>query len=261
MAGGEEGNGAVPAESGGVAARPPAADDGASQVAPTRQRRPPGRRVFAAALALTILAVAGWALLGPTVLVVRHVRVTGGGTQVSAAAVSDAAAIKLGTPLARLDSAAVARRVERLPQVLSARVTRSFPDTVVIAVRPRVPALAVPTASGYALVDAYGVTVSTAAFRPAGIALLIAPPPVLRGNPLVRAAALVVGELPAPLRAEVKSVSATRAGVTLQLTGGITVVWGGPAQAAQKAAELGVLLGTHARYYDVSDPATAVTQP
>jgi cell division protein FtsQ len=218
-----------------------------------------GRRAFAVGLALTILVVAGWALLGPTVLVVRHVRVTGGGAQLPAAVVAEAADITLGTPLARLNTAAAARRVERIPAVLSARVSRSFPDAVVIAVRLRIPALAVPTASGYALVDSHGVTVSSAAAAPAGMPVLASPPSVLRGSPAVRAAALVVAELPAFLRAEVRSVSAAGGDVTLRLTGGITVVWGGPGQGAQKAAELGVLLGTHARYYDVSDPATAVT--
>jgi cell division protein FtsQ len=218
-----------------------------------------GRRAVAVGLGLTILAVAAWALLGPTVLVVRHVRVTGAGAQLPAAAVREAADIALGTPLARLDTAAAARRVERLRPVLSARVSRSFPDTVVIAVRPRIPALAVRTSSGYALVDSHGVTVSSAATVPAGIPLLTSPPPVLPGSPAVRAAALVVEGLPGQLRDEVGSVSAAGTSVTLQLTGGITVVWGGPGQAAQKAAELTVLLGTHARYYDVSDPATAVT--
>jgi DNA-binding NarL/FixJ family response regulator len=47
--------------------------------------------------------------------------------------------------------------------------------------------------------------------------------------------------------------------VILDAADGITVVWGGPGQAAQKAAVLSELLSTHARYYDVSDPNTAVT--
>lgn len=242
----QDGNAAQRAEPGVVAASPSGAG----------HRH---RRWFAVALVLVILAVAGWALLGPTVLVVRHVRVTGTGALVPAAAVREAARIPAGTPLARLDTAAAARRVERLPTVLSARVSRSFPDTVVIAVRPRIPALAVPAGSGYALVDSYGVTVSTVTAVPAGIPVLTSPPPVLRGNPAVRAAALVAERLPAQLRDLVKSVSAAGGTVTLSLTGGITVVWGGPGQAAQKAAVLTMLLSTHARYYDVSDPATAVT--
>lgn len=250
IASGQEGNEADPTELPDVRATPSAAGTRRSLL---------GRRAFAVALALTILVVAGWALLGPTVLVVRHVRVTGVDAQLPAATVREAADIATGTPLARLNTAAAARRVERLPAVLSARVSRSFPDTVVIAVRPRIAAVAVPTGSGYALVDSHGVTVSSAVTVPAGTPVLTSPPPVLRGSPVVRAAALVVAELPGSLRAEVQYVSASGGSVTLQLDGGITVLWGGPGEGAQKAAELGVLLGTHARYYDVSDPATAVT--
>jgi cell division protein FtsQ len=258
IASADEGNVAAPTDP-GVAAEPlsAAGQDHAGQAG--KRRRETGRKLFAAALAAVILAVACWALLGPTLLVVRHVRVSGGGAQISAAAVRAAADIPLGTPLARLDAAAVVRRVERLPAVLSARVSRSFPDTVVIAVRPRIPALAVAAGSGYALVDSHGVMVSSAAAVPAGIPLLTTPPAVLRGSPAVRAAALVVLGLPATLRAQVRSVSATGTTVTLRLAGGIAVLWGGPVQAAQKAAELAELLSTGADYYDVSDPATAVT--
>lgn len=216
--------------------------------------------MFFAGLAVAILAVVAWALLGTSLLVVRQVRVTGGGTLVTAAAVREAARIPLGTPLARVDTAAAARRVERLAPVSSARVTRSFPDTVVISVRLRIPALAVPAPGGYALLDSHGVAVTSVASPPVGIPLLSAPPAVLRGNPAVRSAALVVLKLPAQLRDRVRSVAAQASSVTLRLTGGITVVWGGPGQSAQKAAELTVLLATGARYYDVSDPATAVTQ-
>ena len=211
------------------------------------------------ALALTVVAVVVWALLGSSLLVVRHVRVTGGGGLVPAAAIRSAARIPLGLPLARVDGAAAARRVERLAPVLSARVIRSFPDTVVIAVRQRTPALAVAIASGYALVDSAGVTVTVVGSPPAGLPLLTTPPPMLRGSPAVRDAAEVVQGLPTQLRARVRSVSASAASVTLLLSGGITVRWGGPAQGAQKAAELDRLLGTRARYYDVSDPATVVT--
>ncbi|MGH3304925.1 MAG: cell division protein FtsQ/DivIB [Streptosporangiaceae bacterium] len=296
----QDGNGAVPADPGDVAAPPSAAGqagtghdradqaradqaradrdgadrdgadqaradrdgadrDGADRDGGGRRGHERGRLLFAAGLALVILAVAGWALLGPTLLVVRHVRVTGASPQVPAAAVREAAGIALGTPLARLDTAAATRRVERLQTVLSARVSRAFPDTVVIAVVPRVPALAVPAGSGYALVDSSGVTVSFAAAVPAGIPVLTSPPLMLRGSPAVRAAALVTQGLPAQLRGLVRAVSATGVSVTLQLAGGVTVVWGGPGQGPQKAAELSALLGTHARYYDVSDPATAVT--
>jgi hypothetical protein len=47
--------------------------------------------------------------------------------------------------------------------------------------------------------------------------------------------------------------------VTLDLRGGITVLWGGTDRPAPKAAELAILMRTRAAYYDLSDPGTAVT--
>jgi len=246
----DEGNEAVLADPGDAPPRSVGADRG------TGPRRPWWPRLFVGALILVTLAVAAWAVLGSSLLVVRHVAVTGAGPLVPAATVRSAAAIPLRTPLARVDTAAAARRVERLAPVLSARVTRSFPDTVVIAVRQRTPVLAVAAVSGYRLIDEHGVAVTTVSARPAGLPLLIGTAPA-RGSAAVRAAALVVLRLPADLRSRVTSVSAT-ASVTLYLSGGITVIWGDAGHAAQKAAELEVMLGTTARTFDVSDPATAV---
>jgi cell division protein FtsQ len=189
------------------------------------------------------------------------VQVTGNGSLVPAAAVRSAAAIPPGTPLARVEGAAVARRVERLAPVASAQVRRSFPDTVVIAVVLRTPALAVRVTGGYALVDADGVTVTVTARQPAGLPRMTSPPAVLRGSPAVLAAALVVRSLPGPLAERVRLVAASASSVTLRLAGGVTVVLGGPSHTAQKAAELDVLLRrTHARYVDLSDPGAVVTQ-
>jgi cell division protein FtsQ len=210
-------------------------------------------------LAVVIVAGAAWALLGSSLLVVRHVRVTGS-RGVPAAEVSTAAGIEHGTPLARLDEAAVARRVERIPQVLSAQVSRSWPDTVVIFVRDRTPELAVPGAGGFAWVDGHGVVVRTSATRPAGMPLLTSPPAQLRGSPEVRAAAAVLASLPASVRARVLAVTVSaRGAVTLRLRGRVTVRWGDASRSAAKAAELRALLRTGARYVDVSSPQVAVT--
>jgi cell division septal protein FtsQ len=66
--------------------------------------------------------------------------------------------------------------------------------------------------------------------------------------------------LPAPIARLVRSVTVPDAGaVTLHLSTGITVDWGSPSQAVQKAHELAILMRTHARYYDVSAPGTAAT--
>jgi len=82
----------------------------------------------------------------------------------------------------------------------------------------------------------------------------------LRGSPAVYAAAGVLRELPAALARQVAEVAAADpSDVTLTLADGITIVWGSTDRAAEKVKELGVLMHTHARSYDVSAPGTAVT--
>jgi cell division protein FtsQ len=215
------------------------------------------------ALALTaIVAGAAWALLGSRLLAVRSVVVTGT-RLVPQSEVLAVAGIEPGTPLIRVNTAKVAARVETIPQVQSARVTRSWPDRVVIAVRERTPVLAVPApGGGFDLVDPDGVIVRWAARRPSGLPpyLTTAVVSSLRGDPDVWAAAAVLGDLPDRLRASVISVTVPSTDqVTLRLTHGVTVLWGGTGNAREKAAELGALMPTHASYYDVSAPGTAVT--
>jgi cell division protein FtsQ len=104
------------------------------------------------------------------------------------------------------------------------------------------------------------VVVRTMASRPAGLPLLRPAPAQLRGSAAVRAAADVLGELPAALRQRVISVTAPSADeVTLRLRGRLTVRWGSADRARQKIRELRALMRTHARYYDVSAPGDAVT--
>ena len=178
-----------------------------------------------------------------------------------------AARIQPGLPLIRVNAAAVAARVERIQQVQSATVSRSWPSTVTIVVLPRTPVFAVASAGGYALVDAFGVTVRQSVTRPPALPLLTvgapgAPPAgSLRGSQAVRAAARVLAELPPPVAHQVRLVlAASASAVSVRLTDGIVVVWGSPRRGAQKARELLLLMPTHARYYDVSAPGTAVTR-
>jgi cell division protein FtsQ len=231
-----------------------------------RPHRPGWRAAFFALAAAAIVAGAAWALLGSSFLVVRSVRVTGTGPLVSRAQVLAAARIPLGQPLIRVDDAAVARRVGKLTQVQSARVSTDWPDTVVISIRLRVPVFAVASGGGYEVIDRFGVGLRAAAKPPAGLPLLTvgAPgqqPGPLRGSPAVRAAATVLGELPHRVGRQVRAVTAvTASDVSVRLARGTVVVWGDTGQGARKARELTVLMHTHARLYDVSGPGTAVTK-
>ncbi len=236
-----------------------------------RRRGPRWRAAFFALAAFAIVAGVGWALLGDRLLVVRSVTVTGTHL-VGSSRVIAAADVPPGTPLLRVDTGAVARRVEAIPQVASARVTKDWPDHLVIAVTERVPVLAVKMAGGgYDLVDPTGVPVRWAKNRPVALPQLLTslPGSALAGAPSVSAAAAVLAELQHWLASQVVQMSVTQPTgsgdpasqqVTLHLKSGKTVLWGGPGLAGQKNRELAILLPGKARYVDVSAPGTVVTR-
>jgi cell division protein FtsQ len=251
---------------GALVAGSPAAGPGAAAPGAALPRRRGYDRWKAAFFGLAIVAIlagAAWALLGSKFLVVRSVQVTGPAA-VSRAQVIAEAGIRLGTPLIRINPATVARRVERITLVQSAQVRRAWPDKIVISVRERTAVLAVARDGGYQLIDKFGVVLRDAARRPRGMPVLApsaaALPASLRGSADVLAAATVLHELPARLSRSVQAIDAPSAdAVTLRLRHGVTVVWGGTSQPAAKARELAILMRGRARYYDVSDPQTAVT--
>jgi cell division protein FtsQ len=232
------------------------------------------------AVAVVGLAIGiGWALLGSKLLVVRSVVVTGNHL-VSPDRVRAAAGITPKLPMILVDTHAAARRVEGITQIRSATVTKSWPDRIVITVHERTPALAVAVPSttqgaaneaqgarwaqgaGYDLIDSAGVVVRSVKVRPASLPVYqtTANPGSLRGNPAVAATVTVLHQVPAAVARAVVAVAATNAqDVKLGLSNGITIVWGNTNRAREKATELAILMRTHARYYDVSAPGTAVT--
>jgi cell division protein FtsQ len=234
------------------------------------RRRTPWRAAFFALAGLGIIAGVAWALLGSRLLVVRSVEVKGTHL-VSTAQVLAAAAVPLGTPLMRVNTTEVAQRVDAIRQVASATVTKDWPDHLLITVRERVPVVAVRMAAGgYDLVDPDGVIVRWATARPAALPLFLTtlPSGSLRGDPGLAQTSAVLAELPSWLARSVAevTVSGTGAGasaqaqVTLYLRDHKTVVWGGTDRAAQKEAELAILMRDPAGYFDVSASGTAVTR-
>jgi cell division protein FtsQ len=246
-----------------------AAPDAAVFARHPQSRRPKSRRRrarwVAALLLLAAMGVAGgvtWALFNLSLFAVRSVVVTGT-RLVPESEVLAVAGVRPGTPLIRVSTARVAARVLTITQVQGVRVTKAWPDRVIIAVRERTSALAVARpGGGFDLIDANGVIVQPAATRPASLPIYTttAAASSLRGDPDVAAAAAVLDVLPASLRSSVTSVIVPSPDqVTLSLGSGVTILWGNADDAAAKAKELAILMQTHARSYDVSSPATAVT--
>lgn len=209
---------------------------------------------------LAVLALAAWVVLFSPLLAVRTVEVTG--TQrLPAEDVVALAEPARGVPLVRVDTGRIVDDLRELPVVRSALVERSFPGTLRVTVTERQALAVVPGADGtFDLVDGEGVVLETTAEAPAGV-------PVVQvdvasaGARTVREAVEVVGALPADLRGQVTTVSATtRDSVTLKLASGATVFWGSADDSARKVQVLAVLLTTQASEYDVSSPDTPVTR-
>ena len=207
---------------------------------------------------LALLGLAGWLLLGTGVLGVHDVAVTGT-SRLDPAEVRSVAAIGAGTPLARLDTGAVADRLRRLPVVRTVDVERSWPRGVTIRVRERTAAAVQARGPAYVLVDREGVAFAPVQRRPAGLPLVSAP--VDAGPPALRAALDVLEQLTGPVREQVRQVrAATAEQVELRLTRGRTVLWGSTERGARKAAVLAVLISRKAQVYDVSAPDAPTTR-
>jgi cell division protein FtsQ len=226
---------------------------------PVEQERPgPTRRRYLARrwmALLIVLAVLGltYVVMFTSLIGVRSVEVLGT-HDISQDAVRDAAAVEVGTPMVRLDTEEVARRVAKLPRVAEVSVSRSFPTTVEIQVTERTPVAVVSDTDGTHLVDRTGLDYATVSARPGGLPVLkvikVAP-----DDQATHAAVTVLGAIPAQLRKRVVEVSARTPGdVQLKLRSGKVVKWGDAEDNERKSAVLAPLLTRPGKTYDVATP-------
>jgi len=209
---------------------------------------------------VALLGVGGWVFGWSSLFGMRTVAVTGAHA-LAPADVLAAAAVPRGAPLARVDTAAVARRVGAIPGVARVAVTRAWPSTLRIAVTERHGVALVARNGSPWLVDGVGVVFQRLAVAPAGLPTLkvAAAGP---DDPATRAALSALGALTPRVRTQVRSVAAaTPEAVRLALSGGRTVLWGDGDRAAAKAEALQALLRRPGRTYDVSTPAVVTVRP
>ena len=227
-------------------------------MARARQRRL--RAAMPWAVTLGVLLVVGglaWLVYGTSVLGVRDVHVVGTDS-LTPAQVEEAAAVPAAEPLARVDLDAVRDRVQALPAVERAVVSRGWPSAIEVQVVERTPVAAVPVGEQYALIDAEGVAFRTVAKRPAGlpVAKLTAPGPA---DVNTRSALVVLSSLTAELRDQLVSISVPApAQVSLGLRRNRTIVWGDDTESEKKAQVATALLERKGDTIDVSAP-TVVT--
>jgi cell division protein FtsQ len=227
---------------------------------------PPRKLRYVVAAAGVLVLVAVWVVAFSPLLGARTVSVVGTPTLTSAQVtqVRTAAAISRGTALIRLDTGAVRKRVEKLPDVASAAVTVSYPSTVRIKVTERVPvgylANTGTGGSSFVLVDASGAQYREVAAAPAGLPRF-ALPSDSGAAATGHAVSLVAAALSPAVLAQLAQISAdTPQAITLVLRDGRTVAWGSADRNAQKAALLPALLTQPGTNIDVSNPDVAVVR-
>lgn len=229
-----------------------AADPAASEPPPARRGRN-RTLLLATAAAVLLVVLAGWIVAFSPVLGARTVRVTGTRT-VTAEQVRTAAAIKSGTPLVRLDTAAVARRVGALPAVASVRVTTHYPATVIITVVERVALGYVQAGARFVLVDRTGDQFRTVRTPPRGLPLF-AVPAGGQAKATGQAVCTVAAALSPQLRAQVASIQAfDPTAITLLMTDQRVVRWGSAERSAEKALILPTLLRQPGSQFDLTNP-------
>ncbi|GAA2038125.1 hypothetical protein GCM10009756_33530 [Pseudokineococcus marinus] len=226
-----------------------------------RARRRLALRPLLAVLAvLVVVAGLAYVLLWSPLLVVREVGVVGL-ERLERPAVAELVEPAVGTPLARVDTAALEEAVEQVPLVETATVARVWPSGLEVRVVERVPVAAVADpAGGYSVVDRTGLTVLHEAEVPTDVPLVAVD--LVSARPgTVEAVTRVLDGLPPDLREQVATAGGTSPDdVVLDLRSGARVVWGGAEETPVKADVLLALLQRPAAVYDVSSPAAPVTR-
>ncbi len=236
----------------GVSTRRPELDDGPEPMDPRlRARRvevarDQGRRRRRAIVALamaTALVLVGLVVARSRLLDVDAVTVTGAGRS-GPDVVRVAAAIAPGRPMTSVDLDAVEARVEGLPWVAQATVTRRWPGTVAIRVGERTPVAVVGERSDGVVVDRGGTILGPALLTDR--LPLAGPATVLRpGQRLPAGQRRIVGmlaDLPTDLLGDVARGTVSGDGLGLVLRDGIEVDLGDSTRIGAKAAAINVLL-------------------
>jgi cell division protein FtsQ len=219
------------------------------------------RRVVFIAIAVTVVLALGgtWLVAFSSVFGVRTVEVHGVHL-LTADQVRAAAGVEHGTPLVRVDTSAITRRVEKLALVESAQVSTSFPSTVVISVEERSPVGYVVRSGHIRLVDRTGTDYRAVGTPPANLPRF-ALPTGSDEHQTAAAVAAVAAALPARIRRQINSIQALDPdSITLVLTRDRVVLWGSAARTADKARLLPTLLKHHPNQVDLTDPDQPFTR-
>ncbi|MGH9030044.1 MAG: cell division protein FtsQ/DivIB [Acidimicrobiales bacterium] len=225
----------------------------------TRARGRTRLRVVLGALVVATLACAGVAVLHTSAFSARHLTVVGAG-HTPAVRILSVSGLADHPPLLDVDPGRVAARIETLAWVDSARVALHWPDSVVVVVKERIPAVSVQDGGRFALVDATGRVLGYVAQPSAGTvpvllgaggAGTVGGPGSMLGHDAAGAVETAAA-IPGALRERVTAVELQAGGaVSLELGGALSASFGAPTDLEAKFDALAsVLSGTR-----ISGPA------
>ncbi|UYM05352.1 cell division protein FtsQ/DivIB [Solicola gregarius] len=222
-----------------------------------------GRRLLPYLIGLGLAALVGvlaWVVFVSPVLGVHDVQVEGA-KSVSEENVLRQADIDSGTPLATLDTDAIANRIEELPRVAEVSVQRTWPRGVTVDVRERATVAIVDDDGVLRGVDETGAAYRSYDKRPQGVPLISLDSGVGDDEQTVLAeAARVVGALDDDLADRVRDIEAASIdSIDLVLRNGDRIRWGSAEESERKQAVLEALLDTPASVYDVTVPEHPAT--
>jgi cell division protein FtsQ len=218
----------------------------------TRKRR---RRVLVVGSVLLAVAALVGLFMSP-LLEVKRVEIKGAQHTSLNSVLAISGLNERGHPMISVDRFALAHRVERLPWVARAEVTRQWPNSVHVLVVERVPVGVVGVPGGVALIDAKGRVLATAPTPPDHTyAITIAPGDKIPGPgrtvpPAVLGAVRILGALSKGLASQAESVhriAGSPATYELTLHGPVTIRLGEATRIDDKlAAAEAVLAAQHA---------------
>lgn len=214
---------------------------------------------------VVVLGVAAWVIFFSQVMSLQAESVSVTGTEgiVDEAAVRAVVDREVDMPLARLDTTALQHSIEDVPGVRSARVLRSWPSGLRIAVEARTPVAVIPEDAGFALMDIDGVRVGRVDAPPENLPVVTIPADAADVQHTLVAALGVLGALPPEWLTQLQDVHATTPDtVQFTLRDGTTVTWGSAEEMPLKLKVLDVLRAQNLGYtsYDVSAPRAPVAK-
>ena len=231
--------------------------------------REAGRRRLRVTLVVTSAIVAlglAYLIAHSPLLDLDRVRVTGA-HQETAAEIVRVGEVHKGAPLLFVDTGAIARRIEALPWVAHAEVTRDLPGTLAIKVTEYVPAVFVRVPGKLvALVASTGRVVALAHAPTPGAIEVVGEHAIPRVGSLLAPSAIarIPSALPGRLRTQVRAIDVSRPSITLLLRSGGQVRLGAPTELRAKGisalAVLDHLAGTPFTYIDVAAPQAPVSR-